>query len=185
MALGRWGLYEFGRLIIQLAERGAERQNQTERPPWKTLPPGGAAPGTHPHPCCHSFLAGIPAGPHLHRCPSVQPGAGRARHFRDGSRLGGGGGVGPGSGAGVAGRQLACEGATGCMMGPVPHLHPHCLAIFLSAAETEPEWGESTQRKRSQSKSIYYRYFIIFIIVSVVTRALTSVLITLTETHIF
>lgn len=42
------------------------------------------------------------------------------------------------------------------MMGPAPHLHlhlhPHCPAIFVSAAETEPESGETRRDKRSQSK---------------------------------
>lgn len=148
-ALGRWGPSESGRQTIRLAERGAVRQSQTETPPWKTPPRGGAALGTRPHPCCHSSEAGIPVAPPLHRCPSVHPVAGHAHHFHGGSKLGGGGGAGPGSGAGVVGRQLACGAATGCMLGPDPHLHHHCLATSSSAAGREPGWGESrtkTQR---------------------------------------
>lgn len=45
--------------------------------------------------------------------------------------------------------------------------------------------GRVHTEKRSQSKSIYYHYLIIIIIVLVDTHTLTSVLITLTETHIF
>lgn len=150
VALGRWGPSESGRQTVQLAERGAGRLSQTERPPWKTPPPGGAALGTRPHPCCHSSGARIPAAlPLHHRCPSVRPAAGRARRSRGGSKSGGGGGARPGSGAGVAGRQPACGAATGCMLGPDPHLHHHCPATSSSAAGREP----GGQKHRGQTDS--------------------------------
>lgn len=148
MALGRWGPSESGRQTVQLAEQGAGRQSQTEKPPWKTLPPGGAALGTRPHPCCHSSGVRIPAGLPLHQCPSVRPAAGHAPHSRGGSKLGGGDGVGPGSGAGVVGRQLAYGAATGCMLGPDPHLHLHCLATSSSAAGREPGGWSPGQTQR-------------------------------------
>lgn len=153
VALGRWGPSESGRQTVRLAERGAGRQSQTERPPWKTPHPGGAALGTRPHPCCHSSGARIPAAPPLHRCPSVPPVAGRAHRSRGGSKLGGGGGAGPGSGAGVVGRQPACGAATGCMLGPDPHLHHHCLATSSSAAGREPGGGESGTKHRGETHS--------------------------------
>lgn len=145
VALGRWGPSESGRQTVQLAKRGVGRQSQTERLPWKTLPQGGAALRTRLHPCCHSSGARIPAAPPLHRCLSVRPASGHDHHFHGGSKLGEGGEAGPGSGAGVAGRQLACGAATGCMLGPDPHLHHHCLATSSSVAEREPgeekKWG--------------------------------------------
>lgn len=148
VALGRWGPSESGKQTVQLAERGAGRQSQTERPPWKTLPPGGAALGTRPHPCCHSSGARIPAAPPLHRCPSVHLAAGHGHRSRGESKLGGGGVADPGSGAGVVGRQPACEAATGCMLGPDPHLHHHCLATSSSAAGREPVGGEFRTKRQ-------------------------------------
>lgn len=158
-ALGRWGLYESGRQTIRLAERVAVRQNQTEMPPWKTPPQCGAALGTRPHPCCHSSVAGIPVAPLPHWCPSVHPVAGHAHHFHDGSKLGGGGGAGPGSGAGVVGWQLACLAATGCMLGPDPHFHHHCLATSSFAAVREPghSLGHKTEVRHSTAPLTTYR----------------------------
>lgn len=150
LALGRWGLYESGRPTIQLAKQGAVKQSQTVRPPWKTPPQGGVALETRQHPCCHSSGAMIPVAPPLHWCPSVHPVAGHAHHFHGGSKLGGGDGAGPGSAVGVVGRQLACEAATGCMLGLDPHLHLHCLATSSSAAEKEPskeKYVEETLRQ--------------------------------------
>lgn len=143
VALGRWGPSESGRQTVRLAEQGAGRRNRTERPPWKTPPPGDAALGTRPHPCCHSSGARIPADLPLHRCPSVPPAAGHGHRSRGESKSGADDGAGPGSGAGVVGRQLACGAATGCMPGPDPHLHHHCLATSSSAAARVPE-GRST-----------------------------------------
>lgn len=149
-ALGRWGPSESGRQTVRLAERGAGRRSQTERRPWKTPPPGDAAQGTHPHPCYHSFGARIPAGPPLRRCPSVRSAAGRARHSHGGSKLGGGGEAGPGSAAGAVGRRQACGAATGCMLGPDPHLHHHCLATSSSVAGREPEgWDSGDAQKHT------------------------------------
>lgn len=158
VGLGRWGPSESGRQTVQLAERGAGRQIQTEKPPWKTPPPGGAALGTRPHPCCHSSGARIPAGPPLHRCPSVHPAAGHALRSRGGSKLDGGDGAGPGSGAGVVGRQLACGAATGCMLGPDPHLHHHCLATSSSAAGREPGGGSPGHKYRGETYSRVQRF---------------------------
>lgn len=158
MALGHWGPYESGRQTIQLAKRGAGRQSQTERPPWKTLPPGGAALGTRPHPCYHSSEVEIPAAPPLHRCLSVRPVAGHAHHFHGGSKLGVGGGVGPGSGAGVVGMQLACGAATGCMLGPDPHLHHHCLATSSFAAGREPSPGGGTHNRHTLQSLLLQRF---------------------------
>lgn len=140
VALGRWEPSESGRQTVRLAERGAEMQSQTERPPWKTPPPGGAAPGIHSHPCCHSSGARIPVGPPLRRCLSVHPASGHGHHSHGGSKLGVGGGAGPRSGAGVVGRQLAYGAATGCILDPDPHLRHRCLATFSSAAVREPGW---------------------------------------------
>lgn len=152
VALGRWEPSESGRQTVRLAERGAEMQSQTERPPWKTPPPGGAAPGIHSHPCCHSSGARIPVGPPLRRCLSVHPASGHGHHSHGGSKLGVGGGAGPRSGAGVVGRQLAYGAATGCILDPDPHLHHHCLATFSSAAVREPRW------KRRETRSVGWDY---------------------------
>jgi len=150
VALGRWGPSESGRQTVQLAERGAEMQSQTERPPWKTLPPGGAARGTRPHPCCHSSGARIPADPRLHPRPSVRPASAHAHRSHGESRWGGGGVVGPKSGAGVVGWQLAYGAATGCMLGPDPHLHHHCLATSSSAAGREPNGHNNREVRQVQ-----------------------------------
>lgn len=136
--LGHWGPAESGKQTVQLAKRGAETQSQTERPPWKTLPPGGAAPGTPPHPCCHSIGVKIPVDLRLHLYLFVHLALDPAHHFHGGSRLGAGGEVGPKSGAGVAGPQLVCEAAHGCILGPDPHPHFHFLATSSSAAGREP-----------------------------------------------
>lgn len=146
-ALGRWGPSESGRQTVRLAERGAEMQSQTERPPWKTPPPGGAALGTRPHPCCHSSGERIPADPRLHPCLSVRPAVVPAHRFRGESKSGAGGGEGPKSGAGVVGWQLVCGAATGCMLGPDPHFHHHCRATSSSAAGREPVGGRTRGRR--------------------------------------
>lgn len=143
VARGRSGPSESGKQTVRLAEREAEMQSQTERPPWKTPPPGDAARGTRPHPCCHSSGVRILAGPPLHRCLSVPPVSSHAHRSRGESRSGGGDGAGPRSGAGVVGRQPACGAATGCTLGPDPHLHHHCLATSSSAAGREPEGWSS------------------------------------------
>ena len=161
VALGRWGPSESGRQTVRLAERGAGRPSRTERPPWKTPPPGGAALGTRPHPCCHSSGAGIPAGPLLHRCPSVRPAAGHAHRSRGGSRSGAGGGARPGSGAGAVGRQPACGAATGCMLGPDPHLHHHCRATSSSAAGREPG-GMRCNHQETKSNTMWSVFLSLF-----------------------
>lgn len=140
VARGRWGPSESGRQTVRWAERGAETQSRTERPPWKTPPPGDAALGTRPHPCCHSSGAKIPVGPPLHRCLSVLPASGHAHRSRGGSTLGAGDGAGPGSGAGVVGRRPAYGAAAGCILDPDPHLPHHCLATSSSAVR-EPNGG--------------------------------------------
>lgn len=138
VALGRWGPAESGRQTVRLAKRGAETQSRTERPPWKTPPPGGAAPGTPPRPCCHSIGVRIPVDPRFRPSLFVHSALGPVHHSRGGNRSGGGGEVGPKSGAGAAGRQLVCGAANGYMLGPDPHLHFHCLATSSSAAGREP-----------------------------------------------
>lgn len=157
VALGRWGPSESGRQTVPLAERGAEMQSRTERPPWKTPPPGGAALGTRPHPCCHSSGERIPADPHLHPCLSVLPAVVHAHRFRGENKSGVGDEAGPKSAAGVVGWQLVCGAATGCMLGPDPHFHHHCLATSSSAAGREPVgvedggwWGERMRHSSDQ-----------------------------------
>lgn len=138
-AQGHWGLSESGRPTVRWAEPRAERLSRIERRPWKTPPPDGAAPGTRPRPCCHSFVERNRAAPHPHSCPSARLAAGRARRCRGESMRGGGGVAGQGSGAGVVGKQRAYAAAAGCRLGPGPHLHCHCPATSSSAVGTGPE----------------------------------------------